>query len=45
LHEEFGRSEAAELLLMDAVEAALREDGAETFRLVSAAMAEWRSLS
>ena len=45
LHEEFGRSEAAELFFMDAVEAALREDGAGTFRLVSAAIAKWRSLS
>ncbi len=45
LHEQFGRCEAAGRLMMDAVEAALREDGAETLRLVRAAMAEWRGLS
>jgi len=45
LHGEFGHCEAAGRLMMDAVEAALREDGAETLRLVRAAMAEWRGLS
>ena len=45
LHQEFGKSSAAERFFLDAVRAALREDGAETLRLVRAAMAEWRGLS